>query len=454
MDLRSTIAAIASAPGPAERSIIRVSGGAMRDVVRAIFSPWPDKTQVPVRTSGYVTTGVSSTCPADLQLWPGAKSYTGQPTAELYLPGSPPLVELVMGAVLEAGARPARPGEFTLRAFLAGKLDLAQAEAVLGVIDAFDHAELSTALRQLAGGLSGQVMLLRNDLADLLADLEAGLDFVEEDIEFISQGELLRRLNDATRLIDGLLSQADYRAQSTGSFRVALAGLPNAGKSTLFNALTADSVAIVSSVAGTTRDYVSRQIECGGIPVELIDTAGWEFDSTGINNLAQQLRSEQVEEADLVVWCSPADIDSLLREVDDRLCRDVSTGRATLVIRTRGDLGADVVSSERDSNEARVVSAVTGSGLEELMMDIAVCLSEQRRGSRHFVGSTAARSRNSLTRAGVALRSAGESAAAGAGDELTSMEIRSALDALGEIVGAVYTEDLLDRVFSRFCIGK
>lgn len=456
MDLTSTIAAIASAPGRAERSLLRISGDATNEVVGRVFSSLPCVNRGSFRLQGTVDVTGLSPCPADLQFWPGSRSYTGQPTAELSVPGSPPLVDLVLQSVLDAGARPARPGEFTLRAFLAGKLDLAQAEAVLGVIDAFDHEELSTALKQLAGGLSGAVVSVRNELADLLADLEAGLDFVDEDIEFISQDDLLRRLGEATGSIESLLSQVDQRFQSAGRHKVALAGLPNAGKSTLFNALTSDSLAIVSSIEGTTRDYVSRQINCDGIPVELIDTAGWEFEQSGISDLAQQFREEQVSEADLVVWCSPADFEGRRREVDQELFRTVAAHHPAIRISTRTDLVANSapVAGGSDAAEGRPVSAVTGQGLSELARDIASTLSELHRGARHFVASTAARSRNSLRNAAESLQTAAEVAASGAGDELTSMEIRNALDALGEIVGAVYTEDLLDRVFSRFCIGK
>ena len=456
MDLTSTIAAVASAPGQAERSLIRISGDATRQVVDRVFSPKCDIRSGAARSNGMARFTEGSTCPAALQFWTGQRSYTGQPTAELHVPGCPPLVDQLLRSVLDAGARPARPGEFTLRAFLGGKLDLAQAEAVLGVIDAFDHEELSTALNQLAGGLSGPVLAVRSELADLLADLEAGLDFVEEDIEFISQDDVLIRLAEATATIDELLDQIDQRFQSTGRQAVALAGLPNAGKSTLFNALTGDDSAIVSSIEGTTRDYVSREIDCDGVPVKLIDTAGWEFQQTGIADLAQGYRAKQVSEADLVVWCSPADASEKLIDLDRKLRHSVSAECQAIAIRTRCDLAPKESNAGEGDEQAatRSVSAVSGQGLNELVQDIARSLSELQRGARHFVASTAARSRSSLNRAGESLRTAAEVAKSGAGDELTSMEIRSALDALGEVVGAVYTEDLLDRVFSRFCIGK
>ncbi|HEX6983903.1 MAG TPA: hypothetical protein VF170_00940, partial [Planctomycetaceae bacterium] len=186
------IAAVASAPGPAARAVVRVSGEGCRDAVRVVFSPDDEARWHAARSAsrhpGRVTlTDARAELPAAAYLWPNARSFTGQPVVELHLPGSPPIIESVLAGLYHGGVRPARPGEFTLRAFLAGRLDLVQAEAVLGVIDAADHRELDLALRQLAGGLSGRLADVRRDLLSLLADLEAGLDFVDEDIEFVGR---------------------------------------------------------------------------------------------------------------------------------------------------------------------------------------------------------------------------------------------------------------------------
>src|SRR5262249_27089380 len=212
--------------------------------------------------------------PCDLFLWPTRRSYTRQPLAEVHTFGSPPLLDAVLRALCDAGARLARPGEFTLRAFLAGRIDLMQAEAVLGVIDAADRRQLQSALEQLAGGLSRPLNGLRNDLLDLLADLEAGLDFVEEDIRFVSPEELAARLKSALDLLEQSSCQLAARGTGDGLARVALAGAPNAGKSSLFNALVGNSAAIVSAHPGTTRDYLVAKIDADGLPIELVDTAG------------------------------------------------------------------------------------------------------------------------------------------------------------------------------------
>lgn len=456
-ELDQTIAAVASAPGGAARGIVRVSGTDAVRLVDRIFLSAALSDESTGSTSFRMTGAVSlpefPAVSTDVWVWPTSRSYTGQPMVELHLPGSPPLLERVLDSLFEQGVRPARAGEFTLRAFLAGRMDLAQAEAVLGVIDADDHRELSIALNQLAGGLSGRLLQLRTELLELLADLEAGLDFVDEDIEFVSREQVMERLQSGISILQQLEEQADGRMLSDGQLRVVLAGLPNAGKSTLFNALTASDDAIVSSVAGTTRDYLSAPIRCGELAVELVDTAGVDQSESGIDGFAQQLGGDRMGEADLVVWCQAADADaaeermnrSALEKLKSRTSRIFITG-------TRGDL---VSGRERESApDVLTVSAVTGQGLDDLRRVIAEKLSERTLGERQFVGSTAARSRDSLRRSCESLQRACDAADARMGDELVALETRAGIEAIGEIVGTIYTDDLLDQIFSRFCIGK
>lgn len=472
-ELDQTIAAVASAPGGAGRGIIRVSGEDSVTCVGRLFDPAEPRDQAPSRTAyrdcGIIRLPDFPPVQADAWVWPTARSYTGEPMMELHLPGSPPLLECVLESLFENGVRPARAGEFTLRAFLAGRMDLAQAEAVLGVIDADDHEELTAALNQLAGGLSGRLLQLRSDLLELLADLEAGLDFVEEDIEFVSREEVMQRLQNGIDVVQSLEQQADDRMLTVGHLRVVLAGLPNAGKSTLFNALTDSDDAIVSSIAGTTRDYLSARVACGELTIELVDTAGMDQSQSGIDGFAQQLCGDVVDEADLVLWCSPLDADSRA-QFEDRLSLEtvVMRNRRVLQIGTRGDLATGTPSrvehlTQRqlttddngvNSDKHLIVSAVTGEGLDLLQATISQVLSENSKGERQFVGSTAARSRDSLRRSSESLQRAIEAADHRLGDELVAFETRAAIETLGEIVGTVYTDDLLDQIFSRFCIGK
>jgi tRNA modification GTPase len=457
LDLDQPIAALASAPGPSARGILRLSGQNILPILEACFEPedaatWRSSRSARQFSGRLMLSNCSVSVACLLCHWPTSRSYTGQPLAEFHLPGSPPLLERVLEELYRHGVRPARPGEFTLRAFLAGKLDLVQAEAVLGVVDAHDDVELRLALEQLAGGISNRLLQLRQDLIELLADLEAGLDFVEEDIEFVSRNAALARLATARQFVASLLDQSDSRMTSSTRPKVVLAGLPNAGKSTLFNVLAGESLALVSSERGTTRDYLRAELTWQGVGVELIDTAGWEATELGISGVAQSQRADQFERADLILWCSACNQDELQHRLDDAAFKDIVRS-ATPVLRI--GTKADQLSLPQNSPSLPVISAQTGDGLEALREALIRALSVDTSQQRAWLGMTAARCRESLTQAREALcRSEQAALVDAAGDELIAVDLREALDHLGAIVGAVYTDDLLDRIFSKFCIGK
>jgi tRNA modification GTPase len=455
-DLADTIVAIGTAAEGAARGMIRISGPDALAIVSNCFRTNDADIHAvasPRMLSGELALGDDlPLLPCDLFLWPGEQSYTRQPSAELHTLGSPPLLELAMANLCRHGARLAEPGEFTLRAFLAGRLDLTQAEAVLGVIDAMNTESLRTALSQLAGGLSKPLCELRDQLLQLLAHLEAGLDFVEEDIEFISKAETARQLTAAEEQVANTLAQLKSRGQSQTLPKVVLAGLPNAGKSSLFNALVErfpasaeQSRALVSELAGTTRDYLSATVELNGIPCELIDTAGVETaDIQSILGHAQEMTTGQLRQASCTVWC----VDPTVATFDEQVSG--LTGEGLLAI-TKADLMHDdsLVNSE---TIAIRTSSRTGEGLDELADAIAAMVGRENVAAA--VASTAARCTDSLARAQESVHSALNLVNAGGGDELIAVEIRTTLDELGRVVGAVYTDDILDRIFSTFCIGK
>jgi tRNA modification GTPase len=383
--------------------------------------------------------------PTDLYFWSNRRSFTGQPLAELHTLGSPPVLEAILAELFATGVRPAQPGEFTLRAFLAGRIDLTQAEAVLGVIDAGSERELQRALDQLAGGLSGQILRLRADLLDLLADLEAGLDFADEAIEVVSQATLIGRLGLARDSVAELRCRADRRMRNSVCPRVVLAGPPNAGKSTLFNALAGASHALVSAEPGTTRDYLNANVEVAGLFVELIDTAGRAESVDGIDELAQRLGREQSDRARLVVWCQPVDD---LQDGNSSFAEIIDTPQLLRVI-TKGDLNL-----RANVHKDVVISVRTGNGLERLTAAIAKKLEGQLGDAAGLLGTTAARCYDSLTHALAALDRAVSIARQESDQELLAIEVRETLEELGKIAGAVYTDDILDRIFSKFCIGK
>lgn len=451
-DLHDTIAAIASAPGGAFRGIVRLAGPQTAQCLAACVTgsiAWHAQRLAVARPAVMHVEPLRRDVPCQVYFWPTARSYTRQPAAELHLPGSPPLLEAVLETLGGHGARLAQPGEFTLRAFLAGRLDLMQAEAVLGVIDAGDRRALETALRQLAGGLSRPLESLREDLLDALAQVEAGLDFVEEDIEFITDRKLLRRLRRAEQRVAGLLSQMHSRDSALRLPQVVLVGLPNVGKSSLFNALTRADAALVADIAGTTRDYLLAPLDLDGVRCELVDTAGITGAGEGPDAQAQRLQHRQRRQAAVELFCIDA---SRPLHTEEQTALAKPPARRRLVVATKGDLPRRATLPQG----ALVVSSVRGSGLVELRAALRAALVSIAgpADGGDVVETTAQRCRQSLVRAGRSLRRARRIVRAALGQELAAAEIRRALDCLGQVTGAVHTDDVLDRIFSRFCIGK
>jgi tRNA modification GTPase len=445
LDPDDTIAATASPPTPGLRGVVRLSGPDAWRIALAAFEPEeaaPLSRAPRVVAGGYRLPGLRPTIPAAVTLWPGPRTYTGQELAEIHAPGSPPLLSALLAHCLDLGARLAQPGEFTLRAFLSGRIDLTRAEAVLGVVDARNRAQLDAALEQLAGGLSTPVVALRDRLLDLLAHLEANLDFVDEaDVDPLARAELAAELDEAAATLDRLAARLASRDRSGGPPRVVLAGPPNAGKSRLFNALLEGEHAIVSPRAGTTRDYLTGLCECDGLLVELVDTAGVEPPSDAIAAQAQELRADATERADVVLLCASADV------AQSPASSPIAPDRR-LRVWTKGD-----IAPPPSQGGWLATSAEAGQGISALRSAIArVIRAQQRDGDP--IATTSARCRDSLTQAVAALRDASTTILAGGGDELVALDLRRALDELGKVTGAIVADDVLDRIFRRFCIGK
>jgi tRNA modification GTPase len=485
-----TICAIATASGGAGRGMFRISGPAAVAIAAQLFESMDAK---PVQALGHATAlsgrvrieidATPRDLPCHLFLWPTSRSYTREPIAELHTVGSAPLLQSLVSAVCESGARLAEPGEFTLRAFLAGRLDLTQAEAVLGVIDARGSDDLDAALVQLAGGLARPLDRLRDELLQLLAELEAGLDFVEEDIEFISPAVLHERLELAVQVLDQVSQQMVSRHVASDLPQIALVGPPNVGKSSLFNALVErfscgtisqqhwQAPALVSPRRGTTRDYLIATVALNNMQCELVDTAGSDqilsgrpkFDrqepisrASAIDDSAQALTSERRERATICAYCAEAGDATDARRLLNLKSELRASGTDILVL-TKADLlpGRFVRAESTDGMPVVLTSSRKGLGLDELCATFGTLLMGNVNAEcGHVVAATANRCRESVRSAEGSLGRAAELVLASGGNELVAVELRAALDEIGRVVGAVYTDDLLERIFKTFCIGK
>ena len=468
MDIDDTIAAIASPAGASERGIVRLSGPDTVDCLEKCFTANHDRSLKTQATAdameGQLHLAADLPLPGRLLLWPDNHSYTRQPSAEFHTTGSAPLLQLALTTFCESGARIARPGEFTLRAFLSGRLDLTQAEAVLAVIDAKDQSDLRLSLDQLAGGLATPLTTIRNDLIAILAELEAQLDFADEDIEFISDSLLLGKLTAVSQQLDSIIAQISERHVSEETFTAVLTGLPNAGKSSLFNRLLGESRAIVTNVAGTTTDYVTGELARSGVTIQLIDTAGVEqiptieTGSQEIQAFAQTQRDERIERADLCIHCVAAD--APIEAFEDLLNTGHSNNAASIVVITQTDrplathVQAALAQIDPRSSPVLITSSLTSEGIDQLQETLFQIAIDSQSTDSPIVGSTLRRTSDSLGAAAKSVQLAIQAALAGIGEELVAAEIRHALEHLGCVVGTIYTDDILDVVFGQFCIGK
>jgi tRNA modification GTPase len=457
MMLEDTIAAIATPLGEGGLAVIRVSGAEALGVVDRCFKPARRRASglggVATHTIhyGHIVSAGRVVDEVLVSVMRAPRTFTREDVVEVSCHGGVLAARLVLEAVLAAGARLAEPGEFTQRAFLNGRLDLAQAEAVVDVIRARTDAALVAATEQLAGKLSRRVEELREDLMGVLAHVEAHLDFPEEDIEPDTVDQLGARIESGASVMEELLRTAREGQILRNGIRVVLMGRPNAGKSSLLNQLVGHDRAIVSTVPGTTRDTIEATTNVRGMPVVFIDTAGFREPGDELEREGVRRSEVSVERADLVLHV--VDASGPWSDEDVQQAGRLA-GRPWVLVRNKMDLPCRLGVGGLTGVPAVDVCALSGQGVESLKDtiqrmvwggEIRAEMLEVTINARHR--DALWRARESVVRAGVALR-------AGVPLEVVAMDLRAGVQAVGEVVGKTTTEDLLDRIFGQFCLGK
>jgi tRNA modification GTPase len=442
-----TIAAIATASGRGAIAIVRM------EIASHVVAPWPLEARHATLCAVHDPATGALLDRALVTVFDGSRSFTGEPTVEIATHGGTLVPSVVLGSLIAAGARQAQPGEFTRRAVVNGRIDLLQAEAIGDLIDARSRATHRSALHQLDGGLSRRVRALRDAVIDLEALIAYDLDFPDEDDGPIPTQRVLEATDALLRALDSLLATADTGELIRDGALVVLAGPPNAGKSSLFNALLGHARAIVTEVPGTTRDALEGVIDTGRWPLRLVDTAGLRETTDVVERLGVEVSERYLAAADVILACS--DDGQALSTVVTRIRS--ATNSPIIAVRTKSDVtGLSAPARPAESIDVVSVSAHTGSGLEKLMVTIGQSIAR--------AGGIIAEDQPLLTRARhrTAIRAAFNEVEAfrqtwveqSIPGVVAAVHLRAAATSLEELIGSVDVEDILDRVFATFCVGK
>jgi len=449
-----TIAAIATAQGEGGVGIIRLSGpGALEVALRRFSAREPVEERRLVYGSILDESG-SRLDVGFLAYMPSPRSYTGEDVVELHCHGGPLLLRQVLNSIVSSGARMAGAGEFTRRAFMNGKLDLAQAEAVIDLIRAQSSLSLSSARGRLEGGLSRRVSAVKAPLVELLAHIEAELDFSEEEIDPLADEAVSTALSEASTAVERLLSTFDEGRALREGLKVLILGRPNAGKSSLLNVLLREERAIVTAMPGTTRDLIEETVDVRGIPVRLMDTAGLREAVDEVEAIGVAKARGRIDEAGLIIYV--VDLTAGFGE-DAEILSGLPQGK-TVIAANKVDTGQDRLKeavAAFQGFELVALSARSGEGVEGLK-DLIFTKASGGPSLEVPVGELVAsvRHRDCLVKCKEALGAASGALSRGLPRELCAVDIRSSVASLGEITGETTSEDILDLIFSSFCIGK
>ena len=453
-----TIAAIATPFGEGSVGMIRISGEQAGEILSKIFVPAGGELATDRKmTYGHIVDPADGSTVDEVLcvMMRGPRTYTTEDVAEIYCHGGMVPLRRTLSLALGAGARLAERGEFTKRAFLGGRLDLSQAEAVMDLVSARADKAYDVALDQLDGALSRKIRELRAKMVDILVDLTVNIDYPDEDIEEVTYDKLCMELTDLIREVDALRDSAQTGRIMREGLAVAIVGKPNVGKSSLMNALLKESRAIVTDIPGTTRDTIEEHLNVRGIPVVLTDTAGIRETHDTIESIGIERSKESFNRADLVLLL--LDVSRPLDQEDQSLLSHVDPGR-TILVRNKADL-PQLITEEMLRDQGYDGEIITAS-IRELSGIDAIESSIERRVYGGEVSQsdslmvTNVRHKDLLDKASSGLSDALGMARAGEPLEILEIDVNSAYEALGEIIGEAVTDDILNEVFSRFCLGK
>jgi len=448
-----TIVALATPQGVGAIAVIRLSGKDAIDICNKVFKGKDlEKQESHTIHFGTIRDGEKVIDEVLVSLFVAPKSYTKENVVEISTHGSGYIISEVIKLLLKNGARLAQPGEFTKRAFVNGKFDLAQAEAVADLIHSESEAAHRAAMNQMRGGFSGKIKELREQLIHFASMIELELDFVEEDVEFASRDDLRKLINDLQKVIGELISSFALGNVIKTGIPTVIAGKPNAGKSTLLNTLLNEEKAIVSDIPGTTRDFIEDEINIEGIPFRFIDTAGIREATDKIEALGVERTHAQMQKASLIIYLFDLSQDTMT-EIQRDINKLENLGVPFIKVGNKLDQALPELLQQLQGQDIIFISASEKQHIEELKVKILSAVNvEQFKTGNTMV--TNIRHYDSLVNTRKALDDVLHAVDAGMTGDLLALDIRNALHYLGEITGEITTDDLLGNIFSKFCIGK
>lgn len=432
-------------------AIMRCSGKNCLEIARKIFLNPIKKTRTTFKSHvmnyGFLWDEARQTILDEIYLvyFESGRSYTGDDMFEIHCHGSSAILQRLSEILRSFNASPAQPGEFTRRAFLNGRIGLSQAEAIHELIESDNLQQASIAINNVSGGLKSKIVTLRNELVDCAAHLEATLDYPEEDIDFINQDSLIARIGEISLIINEIYQNYDRFILSKNGLQVAILGAPNSGKSSLLNALLKQERAIVTEIAGTTRDHIEESIQINGYKFKIIDTAGLRSTSDKVEKIGIERSLEFEKSATLIIYLYDGTEDVTLRE---------SEGNCIHILNKMDLQLSDTNSKLISRSNVIQVSALKLDGLDKLESWLVTNASKYLCNKKDLPMLTSERQRDSMQKAAESLECFRESLQTGIPMDIALVDLYEGLDYLGQITGKIVTEDIVDRIFEKFCIGK